>query len=122
MLVLNSFINEDRRRKFSAAATGGGFLPTCDSETWLESKFADERFLRNFELHRADEPSREENISTHDGSLIVASKSVSSRNIEYNLPQCCVAPEVTINNAAESISAFYNAPKESVCRYTLSDF
>ena len=123
VLNANSLINEDRRRKFSAAVIGGGFLAACVSEIWLHSNISDkELFLETYELYRADRPSREENISTHGGSLIAVSKSFSSAKIEHNLPQCCVAVEVTINNDKLIICAFYSPPKESVYRYTVSDF
>ena len=124
ILVLNaiSLINEDRRRNFSAAVIGGGFLAAFVSETWLHSSISDkELFLGTYELYRADRSSREENISTHGGSLIAVSKSLSSAKIELNLPQCCVAVEVTINNDKLIICAFYNPPKKSVYRYTVGD-
>ena len=116
-------INEDRRRKFSAAVIGGSFLGACVSETWIHSNICDrEIFLRTYEIYRADRPSGEENISTYVGSLIAVSKSLSFAKIEHKLPQCCVAVEVTINNDKLIICAFYNPPEESVYRYTVSDF
>ena len=81
VLNANSLINEDRRRKFSAAVIGGGFLAACNSETWLHSNISDkELFLETYELYGADRPSREENISTHGGSLIAVSKSFFCKN------------------------------------------
>ena len=47
---------------------------------------------------------------------------ISSSKIEHNLPQCCVAVEVTINNDKLMICAFHSPPKESVYRHTVSDF
>ena len=43
-LNTNSMINEDRRRKFSAAVIGGGFLAACVSETG----FIQISLLKNF--------------------------------------------------------------------------
>ena len=77
MLVLNanSLINVDLRKKFSAPVFGGGFLVAYDSETWLLSNISNrELFLGNYELYRADSPTREDNLSTHGGSLIAVSK------------------------------------------------
>ena len=123
VLNANSLIKENRRRIFSAAVVGGGFLAAGVSETWHHSNISDQDlFLGTYELYRPDRPSREENISTHDGSFISVSKSLSSAKIEHNLPQCCVAVGVTINNDKLIICAFYNPPEESVYRYTVSDF
>ena len=65
---------------------------------------------------QTDRPSREKSISTHGGSLIAVSKSLSPAKIEHNLPKCCVAVEVTINSDKLIICAIYNPPKESVYR------
>ena len=107
----SDFINEDSLRKFSDAVIGGGFLAACVSETWLHSNISYKKlFLGTYELYRAESPSREENITTHGGSLIAVSKSLSSAKIEHNLPHCCVAVKVTINNDKLNICAFYNPP------------
>ena len=54
VLNANSLINEDRRRKFSAALIGGGFLAACVSEAWLHSNNSDkELFLGTYERFRA---------------------------------------------------------------------
>ena len=80
-------INEDRRRKFSAAVIGGGFLAACVSETWFHSNISDkELFLGTYELYRADRPSREENISTHGGSLIAVSKNFLPQKLSTTHP------------------------------------
>ena len=62
------------------------------------------------------------NISTHGGSFIAVSKSIPSTEIEHNLPQCCVAAEITVNNKIMVVCAFYNPPADSVYRYIVSAF
>ena len=74
MIVLeaNSSINEDRRREFSAAVIGSGFLAACVAKPGLHSSISDEEvFLGNYELYRADRHSCEENTSTHGGHCML---------------------------------------------------
>ena len=120
VLNANSLINEERRRKFSAAVYGSGFVVACVTKPGfiqisLKNFFSD--IMSFIELIGPLE-----NIPSHGGFFIAVSKSLSSEKTEHNLPKCRVAAEVTINNDKLIICAFYNPPKESVYRYTISDF
>ena len=125
MLLLNtrSLWNAERRDKLVNAVTLSQYNVICLCETWLTNDVEDSELqLNQYDIYRADRPSSKEEYSAHGGSLIAVKKTLSSKQLHIDLPECCVACSITINKVDIVLCTLYNPPSDSEYRYKIADF